>query len=294
MRATRNSYYGKQPCVHCDRSFGKYDGVDHWTIVGEIADSQEYWTLLHSLRFSGRYNEQRKETDAHVCDSCVQSIAGTCDVCGQSKQLERDHCSECARAFAVSTRSDNKLTALRDAILSEVKAHIDTIRTEERTVMATNIEATKKNPIINDTTRTEMEDGVWQGSIATLTEKARDTIAMLLTADMDAKRAKIARGYFVEALRGRWGVPLVAAVVGAALHAAEQRGLVIPFLSSEIAARVGREFRVLGYREVTRNVTSGGADILTKYGSGIMESLASIGKLADAAKGDRIKVTPAE
>lgn len=160
------------------------------------------------------------------------------------------------------------------------------------TTEATITSKKNKTPIINDASRMEMEDGVWQGSIATLTEKARDTIAALLTSDMDAKRAKIARGYFVEALRGRWGVPLVAAVVGAALHAAEQRGLSIPFLSSEIATRVGREFRVLGYREVTRNVTGGGADILTKYGAGIMESLANIGKLADAAKGDRIKVTP--
>lgn len=256
-----------------------------------------------------------------VCGACIQKIAGLCPICRAPKGLDLRHCHECARALAVADRhgaamektSDETRRAFCDgvamivdattttaAIQSETRAmdfakHADDLRAmiarQQHLIDAVLAQSTQKETLPMATTTdnatttpdlgSELEEGLWRGGIELAVEEARNLVATLLTIDMDPKKAKATKALFIEAFRGRFGVPVVAASFGGVLYAMESQGVKLPLVSASLARRVGREMRVLSVSSVTKAAWGAGKEVVLQHGSRLLDALQGLGKIAE-------------
>lgn len=130
MRATYATTQGA--CIHCDACGDNRSSTSRivaWGIAG--ADGKVHNLLWRAASYGHRdYGANTLTFEA--CPACLTKIARRCDVCGNDKAIDRDHCPVCARAFAVADRQETMmaktLEEIRAVLAERDKKHAETLR----------------------------------------------------------------------------------------------------------------------------------------------------------------------
>lgn len=94
--------------LQCHVCGGRGSSTSHITVTGFTTADVGGGVLGAAAGYAHRtYDPDTLSFDA--CPSCVTKLVRVCDVCGAAKPMDRDHCCECARAFAVADRQERAL-----------------------------------------------------------------------------------------------------------------------------------------------------------------------------------------
>lgn len=175
---------------------------------------------------------------------------------------------------------ESQMNQMERMIAAVNAANAATVQPRKETAMAdTTKTTTDKAPAPN--LMSEAEQGAWRAGIKITVEEGRDFIARLLTADMEPAKAKKAQALFVEAFQGRFGVPIVATILGGMAYGAQTGGVEIPFLPPNLVARIGSEMRTLAFASTAEAGFRVGQEFMTKHGGRMITAITNLGRLAE-------------
>ncbi len=248
--------------------------------------------------FTDSYDARYEGPDRLVCPRCLPTLL-VCPTCRGPKTEEQPECPACLRAVMVAGRSEAAMTAALasvthalDDLRGDVTRRLETLMAKPQELAppvqtTTTLPELPPPPTMTETLGEEVQDGLWQGGIEALADEIRDLVASLMVSDLPKKQQGHAKEVVMACLKGSWGTPMVAALGGSGLLLLSTKGIQVPFIPPAITARVGREFRVLAVRSVTRKMIG---QFVTPFASHLatlaksISGLGSLGTLSDLAE----------
>lgn len=108
MRATYEAGHSAAN-LHCDACGGHGNSTSRVTLAGFADRDLQSGGVLHRASICAFLDYAHSALTLDACPTCVSKFARHCDICGNDKPLARDHCPDCARAFAVADRQETMM-----------------------------------------------------------------------------------------------------------------------------------------------------------------------------------------